>query len=121
MMRPYHLQAPVVAQAHAASAPTAEETGSVATRVELEQSRPNPASGPLEIGFTLPKAGWADLRVYDVQGREVRVLGSREFAAGRNTVGWDGTDAAGRRVASGIYLYRLQAGPVVLTRRVVLL
>ena len=123
MMRPYHLVSPAVAQAGASALVPAAEEPAVArvTRVELEQSRPNPASGPLEIGFSLPEAGWADVRVYDVQGREVRTLAAREFAAGRQSVVWDGRDASGREVPRGIYLYRLQAGPVVLTRRAVVL
>jgi FtsP/CotA-like multicopper oxidase with cupredoxin domain len=120
MMRPYYLVSPSAARA--ATAPAAVEPASMpVVRIELEQSRPNPASGPMEIGFALPKAGWADLRVYDLQGREVRLLASREFAAGRNTVVWDGRDDAGRRVPKGVYLYRFQSGATVLTRRAVVL
>ena len=122
MMRPYYLQAPAVATASGASEPVATLPDErLVAWVELEQSRPNPAAGPLEIGFLLPKAGWAEVRVYDVQGREVRVLAGREFEAGRNVVAWDLRDAAGRQVPRGIYLYRLQAGPVTITRRAVVL
>lgn len=123
MMRPYYLQAPNVARAGASAvAPASEEPAVTAVeRIELEPSRPNPASGPMEIGFALPSAAWAELRVYDVLGREVRELAAREFAAGRSTVVWDGTDVAGRRVPRGIYLYRLRSGMTVLTRRVAVL
>jgi len=122
MMRPYKLVAPSVAQASAAAAPAKSEpeVGGVA-RIELESIRPNPATGPVEIRFALPAAGSVDLRVYDLQGREVRVLAAREFAAGRNAVTWDGRDDAGHRVPKGIYLYRLQAGSAVLTKRVAVL
>jgi FtsP/CotA-like multicopper oxidase with cupredoxin domain len=119
MMRPYHLVAPAVAHAASAAPALVEPMGTPVTRLELEQSRPNPASGPMEIGFALPAPGWADLRVYDVQGREVRVVAAREFAAGRQRVTWDGRDGAGRRVPKGIYLYRLQAGREALTGRAV--
>ena len=121
MMRPYYLQAPTVAHAGASALVPASEEGAVTptVRVELEQSRPNPAGGAMEIGFALPATGWADLRVYDPLGRLVRVLAAREFTAGHSSVTWDGTDDAGRRVPAGIYLYRLQSGEVTLTRRAV--
>jgi spore coat protein A, manganese oxidase len=118
MMRPYYLVSPAVARAGTAPA-SAEPTATAVARVALEQSRPNPASGPMEIGFALPTAGWADLRVYDLQGREVRALAAREFAAGRSTITWDGRNDAGRRVPKGIYLYRLRSGPTVMTKRAI--
>jgi spore coat protein A len=120
MMQPYRLQLPTVAQASAAS-PSLEDSPPVPStaRVDLEPSRPNPAGGAMEIGFTLPAAGWADVRVYDPMGRLVRVLAAREFAAGRSSVTWDGTNDAGRRVPAGIYLYRLQSGAMTLTKRAV--
>ena len=121
MMRPYFLQAPGVASAGASAiVPGSEETAeAIVTQIELEQSRPNPTSGPMEISFALPASGFADVRIYDPQGRQVRILAARELAAGRHSVSWDGTDDAGRPVPSGIYLYRLQSGAMMLTRRAV--
>jgi FtsP/CotA-like multicopper oxidase with cupredoxin domain len=121
MMRPYYLQSPAQAEASGAAAPVDDPPVLTLARVELEQSRPNPAAGPLEIGFSLPRPAWTEVRVYDLQGREVRVLAAREFASGRNSVTWDRRDASGRQVPKGIYLYRLQSGPAILTRRAVVL
>jgi hypothetical protein len=118
-MRPYRLVSPVAARAAALASAVEEPAASGPIGVELEPGRPNPATGLMQIGFALPSPGWVDLRVYDLQGRQVRVLASQSFAAGRSSVTWDGTDAAGRRVPSGVYLYRLQAGAVLVTRRVV--
>jgi len=50
------------------------------------------------------------LRVYDVQGRMVRTLVDRNEPAGPHTVVWDGTDDSGRRVSSGTYFARIEAG-----------
>ena len=121
MMRPYYLQAPTIAAAGASLARPAsvEPVGAEVTALELEPSRPNPAHGALEIGFSLPSAGRVDLRVYDVLGRQVRVLAGREFAAGRSAITWDGRDDAGRRVPRRVYLYRLESGSTVLTNRAV--
>ncbi|MBD3222323.1 DUF2271 domain-containing protein [bacterium] len=62
------------------------------------------------------------LRVHDLRGRLVRTLVSGEQrSAGQHQVIWRGTDDAGRQVASGTYLYRLEAGGEVQSRRMVLL
>jgi flagellar hook assembly protein FlgD len=47
------------------------------------------------------------LHVFDVRGALVRRLATGTFDAGSHTVVWDGTDQAGRPVASGVYVYRL--------------
>ena len=61
------------------------------------------------------------LVVFDVSGRRVKTLVDRRLQATTHTFEWDGTDDAGRRVASGVYFYRLVADGRVLTRRMVLL
>jgi hypothetical protein len=67
----------------------------------------------------LPHAGRASLAVYDVAGRQLARVADATFAAGRHELTWDGRDDAGRRVAAGVYLLRLEAGSVASTRRVV--
>ena len=76
----------------------------------LESARPNPFSGSTRVGFTLDRAGDANLDVYDVAGRRVRTLESGSRSVGRHEVLWDGKDDAGREVASGVYFVRLRAG-----------
>ncbi len=58
-----------------------------------------------EIG--LSAAGHARLAVYDVAGRRVRVVADRALASGRTKVAWDGRDASGASVPSGVYFARL--------------
>ena len=50
----------------------------------------------------------------------MRELVAGEMAAGEHSVEWDGRDGSGARVASGIYLYRLQAGDFAETRKLIL-
>ncbi len=71
---------------------------------------PNPFNPQTTIRFTLSGAGFADLRLYDVQGRLVRTLVSETRPGGLNEARWDGRDQSGRPVASGTYYARLQAG-----------
>jgi flagellar hook assembly protein FlgD len=59
--------------------------------------------------------------VYDARGAWVRTLVDETRAAGDHVVQWDGRDAHGRTVASGVYFYRLTAGPVVESKKMVLL
>jgi flagellar hook assembly protein FlgD len=61
------------------------------------------------------------LKIHDVLGREVLRLSQGERTAGSYRVLWDGADAAGEPLASGVYYYRLQAGDHTLTRSLLLL
>ena len=60
------------------------------------------------------------LTIYDVSGREVRVLEESRKPAGVYRVEWDGRDSSGRAVPSGVYLYRLQANRIELTRKLII-
>jgi len=86
----------------------------------LGQNQPNPFNPVTSISFSLPRAGRATLQVYDLAGRRVRTLVDGEMAAGTFTAEWNGRDAQGAAVSSGIYLYRLVAGDFVQTKRMVL-
>jgi hypothetical protein len=87
----------------------------------LEQNRPNPFRPDTEIAWSIPASGDVNLAVYDVSGRAVRRLAEGRWPAGRHTVTWDGADSSGRRVAAGIYFYRLVADERVLTRKMTVL
>lgn len=85
-------------------------------RYALQPVAPNPVRDAATIGFQVPVQAEIDLRVYDVTGREVVVLARGSYAAGSHDVRWDGRDARGNSVASGVYYYRLQAGEYEATR-----
>lgn len=76
----------------------------------LAQNYPNPFNPTTTIPFEVAETARVTIRVYDVVGREVAVLVDREFAPGRYRATWDGRDRGGQAVASGVYLYRMQAG-----------
>ena len=85
----------------------------------LAPGRPNPFASHTVIPFSLAREGKADLVVYDVSGRLVRRLVSGRQTAGHYTVRWDGHDAAGRRVTSGVYWIRLRTPEGTRTESVV--
>jgi predicted outer membrane repeat protein len=94
----------------------------VPSRYFLGPSRPNPFDMTTTIRYGLPEAGQVSLRIYDARGRLVRTLrdGGLE-SAGSRTAAWDGRNNAGSLVTSGVYFYRLTAGPYSKTRRMVFL
>ena len=87
----------------------------------LRQNYPNPFNPRTTIAFTLPAKSLVSLRVYDAAGRLVRTLAKGEFTAGPHAIEWNGTSNAGTKAASGVYFYRLQAGELTSTRKMVLL
>jgi flagellar hook assembly protein FlgD len=76
----------------------------------LHENYPNPFNPQTTIAYELPQTESVRLTVYDILGREVVRLIDQTQAAGYHEVVWNGLDAAGNSVSSGIYLYRLQAG-----------
>ena len=76
----------------------------------LATGAPNPFRSNTKFEFALPQAGRTDLTVYDVSGRRVKTLLSRDLDAGRFDVTWDGRDENGRMTAPGVYFVRIQSG-----------
>ncbi len=87
----------------------------------LAQNYPNPFNPTTTIRFQLNRAADIELAVYDLSGRLVRTLMRSPQRAGMHTLQWDGRDANGQAVASGVYLYRLRSGGQVQVRRMVVL
>ncbi len=86
----------------------------------LGQNAPNPFNPGTKIAFELPHDAHIELGIYDVQGKHVATLFDGLQRAGRHEVTWNGRDDAGQPQASGVYLYRLQAGDRVETQRMTL-
>ncbi len=103
--------------------PTAVEVESpgVPLRFALHPNTPNPFNPSTTIHFELDRPGPATLRVYSVTGALVRTLVDNQLPAGRYRTPWDGHDAQGRPVGSGIYIYRLTEGGRNLSRKMSLL
>ena len=79
----------------------------------LEQSYPNPFNSETMIKYQLPEATTVSLKILNLLGQEIRTLVDGHKAAGYHVANWDGKDNSGKNVASGIYIYRIQAGDFV--------
>ena len=92
------------------------------TRFELGAPRPNPAGAATSVQYTVPAgAGNVSIAIYDVAGRHVRQLVQGVMPLGRYMANWDARDDEGRRVASGVYFYRMDATAFSQVRKVTIL
>ena len=82
---------------------------------------PNPFNPRVQLSFTLAAPSDVQLRVYDVRGRHVRTVVSERRGTGEHNETWNGDDQNGRKVASGVYFARFEAGTTVQVHRMVLL
>ena len=82
----------------------------------LDQNYPNPFNPVTNIQFALPENTTASVVIYDMLGRQVKVLASGSFSAGVHTVQFDGS-----QLASGIYFYRLQTPNFVKTKKMIMI
>jgi glucuronoarabinoxylan endo-1,4-beta-xylanase len=88
-------------------------------KFELGQSYPNPFSSSTAIPYQLKKGADVRVTIFDILGKEVRKFFVGSQTAGSHNILWDGRDNFGKRVASGIYFYKLQAGDESQVRKMV--
>ena len=102
---------------------TAVSDGYSSRRVPLVtdvlQNRPNPVTSRTRIDYCVAAVGRAVMSVYDASGRVVRVLSDKEVKPGYYTALWNGDDAYGRAVPSGVYFYKLTVGTIEATKKTV--
>jgi YD repeat-containing protein len=91
-------------------------TGGEGARFALGPATPNPGSGVIQLGFSLPKEEHAVLRIYDAAGRRVATLADGTYGAGEHPVRVSAPDWS-----PGVYFYRLEAGGRTLTRKLVII
>jgi hypothetical protein len=87
----------------------------------VKQNYPNPFNPSTIIEYAIPKNEFITIKIYDMLGRNIKTLVTKEMPAGVHSVVWDGTDAEGHRVASGAYLYRITAGDKAVTKKMLLM
>jgi hypothetical protein len=82
----------------------------------LDQNYPNPFNPTTQISFEIPQAAHVTLEVFNMAGQKVATLADENMTAGAHTVTWNASDNS-----SGVYLYRLQAGNQIDSRKMILL
>ena len=87
----------------------------------LSQNYPNPFNPSTIIKYALPKSSNVSLLIYNIMGQEVMRWDESDVSSVYYEKTWNGTTQAGVPVSSGMYIYRIIAGDVVQTRKMVLL
>jgi M6 family metalloprotease-like protein len=87
----------------------------------LHQNYPNPFNPVTKLRYDLPENGHVNITIYDMLGREVKTLINQTQDAGYRSVIWDATNDYGKPISAGIYLYQIQAGEYMRTKKMVLL
>ena len=95
---------------------------SIPNKFSLRQNYPNPFNPVTAIDYELNVMGDVKLVIYNMLGQEVKTLINRSnISAGSYSVNWDGIDNMGQKVSDGVYLYKLQVGENLITKKMVLL
>lgn len=97
------------------------ESQSLPNAVILHQNYPNPFNPSTVISYQLAMSGKVSLKIYNMLGQEVRTLVNAVQSAGLHEITWDGKNKHGKAVSSGVYLYRLETGNSIQTKKMLLM
>ena len=89
--------------------------------IKLHAAYPNPFNPITTLRYDLPENSLVNITIYDMLGRQVKTLINQTQDAGFKSVIWDATNDYGKPVSAGVYLYQIQAGEFVQTKKMVLL
>jgi hypothetical protein len=98
-----------------------ENEGLIPEVFNISQNYPNPFNPSTTIRYAIPNVSYVSLRIYDILGREVKTLVNSEQNIGIHSVQWNGDNNYGNKVSSGIYLYKIEAGNFIMTKKMILL
>ena len=87
----------------------------------LHQNYPNPFNPVTTVRYELPEDSYTDITVYDMLGNMVNNLVSINQSSGYKSIQWNATNNQGEPVSAGVYLYKIQAGNFVDTKKMILL
>ena len=87
----------------------------------LNQNYPNPFNSVTTLRYDLPEQSDVTITIYNMLGRKVKTLVNSTQDAGFKSVIWDATNYQGNPVSAGVYLYKIQAGEYISTKKMVLL
>ena len=93
----------------------------IPTTYTLFQNYPNPFNPSTVISYTLPKASFVTIKIYDMLGKEIKMLVNDIQSSGVNYIQWNGDNNSGSKVASGTYMFTIKAGDFIQSKKMMLL
>ena len=100
---------------------TADESINVPKYFTLHQNYPNPFNPITTLNYELSNSSHINMAIYDVLGNKVSQLVNSKQSPGFKSIQWDGTNSQGEPLSAGVYLYKIQAGDFVDTKKMILL
>lgn len=97
-----------------------EDQNDIPNDFHLAQNYPNPFNPSTKIDFSIPVTAHVTISIYNTLGQETATIVDELKSPGNYSIVWNGVDAHGRTVSSGIYMYRIKAGEFVATRKMAL-
>lgn len=97
-----------------------EDVPGTGMNYKLLQNFPNPFNPNTTINFRLASSDQVRLSIYNLLGKEIKLLLNGYFSPGNHSVQWNGTDDSGNHVSSGIYFYALKTGNGITARKMLL-
>jgi flagellar hook assembly protein FlgD len=97
------------------------ESTQLPMKFALHQNYPNPFNPITTLRYDLPENSLVNIIIYDLLGRQVKTLVNQTQNAGFKSIIWNATNNYGKPVSAGVYLYQIQAGEFVQTKKMVLL
>lgn len=102
--------------------PYVSNDDNLAPSVDLSlKAYPNPFSNKVTFQFSTPKAEQVKLEVYNLKGQKIRTVINESLASGNHSVEWNGRDASGANLPSGIYYCKMSSGAYSAVRKIILL
>ena len=88
---------------------------------QLYNNYPNPFNPVTTVKYDLPEGWFVDITIYDMLGNVVNNLVNTNQSSGYKSIQWNATNNQGEPVSAGVYLYKIQAGYFVDTKKMILL
>jgi hypothetical protein len=101
--------------------PTGKLAAQIPVEFALSQNYPNPFNLETQFFLSLPAESKVSFVIYNIAGQKVKTLVDDQMNAGTHTITWDGTNQSGNVVSSGIYFYKVVAGDIVTTKKMILM
>ena len=97
------------------------DSNTIPNSYRLYPAYPNPFNPETTIRYDLPEQTFVGITIYDVLGRKVRTIVNEQQDSGQRSIIWNAKDKNGQPVSAGIYLYQIQAGDFVQTKKLILI
>ena len=88
---------------------------------QISYNYPNPFNPIITIYYELPESGFVNITIYDIMGREVKILENTIKMVGHKKIRWNAINSVVGTVSAGLYFYRIKVGGYTQTKKMVLL